>query len=184
MATFPGTPSANWVRLNSFYNGNSYDPVQNPGGMANNGHRQNFVPALQDVAEVGSEVAAMAAQCQTYASSTFSQQTSWNPQTPLPASYVNATTFTVTGNEVSLFLPNGVSGRALLLLINNVPAFAGVVSAAYSASTGLTTVTVSKGVLTAQLESVQYGQDPNNAPAQQASSPTGILALNNNFVTA
>jgi len=37
-------------RMENGYNGNAYDPVTNSYGMAAGGHRQNFVPALQDTA--------------------------------------------------------------------------------------------------------------------------------------
>lgn len=41
------------ARLASFFNGGNYSATTNAGGLANDGHRVNFVPALQDVATVG-----------------------------------------------------------------------------------------------------------------------------------
>lgn len=49
-------------RLATFYNGSNYSASTNPGGMANNGHRQNFIPALQDLSLVGSSVSSLALQ--------------------------------------------------------------------------------------------------------------------------
>lgn len=42
------------ARLQSTYNGNAYNAGSNPGGLAAGGHRTNFVPALQDLANVAS----------------------------------------------------------------------------------------------------------------------------------
>lgn len=47
-------------RLENFYNNGNYSASSNPGGMANDGHRVNFINSLADVATVG-EVAAEAA---------------------------------------------------------------------------------------------------------------------------
>src|SRR4051812_30870163 len=40
------------ARLGNFYNGTDYNATTNAGGLANNGHRVNFEPLLQDVATV------------------------------------------------------------------------------------------------------------------------------------
>lgn len=48
------------ARLNDKYNGNNYNVSTNPGGMAADGHRVNFVPALQDVAVVGEAIGTLA----------------------------------------------------------------------------------------------------------------------------
>jgi len=50
-------------RLKTFYDGQRpYDPVDNPGGFRRGGNVVNFAPSLQDVAEVGSGIGAMAAE--------------------------------------------------------------------------------------------------------------------------
>lgn len=43
-------------RLASTYNGNAYNESTNAGGLAEGGHRYNFVPALQDLAEVAQAI--------------------------------------------------------------------------------------------------------------------------------
>jgi hypothetical protein len=45
-------------RLLNLYNDGAYDVVDNPGGFDNNGHRENFLNALRDVATVGATAVA------------------------------------------------------------------------------------------------------------------------------
>src|SRR5262245_40156283 len=48
-------------RLINYYNGNSWHPQTNPGGILANGHRANYVSLLKDSGEVGeSEIGATA----------------------------------------------------------------------------------------------------------------------------
>lgn len=47
-------------RLSSTYNGNAYDAGTNPGGMAQGGHRTNFIASLQDLATVAEAVGPLA----------------------------------------------------------------------------------------------------------------------------
>jgi hypothetical protein len=54
-------------RLEDLYNGGNYNASTNPGGLANDGHRINFVPALQDVATIGAGVADLASSTSTAA---------------------------------------------------------------------------------------------------------------------
>lgn len=157
------------------YSGLAYDPVVCPYGFENDGHGINLFALCMDFCAVGAQMATFAAQCAAYASATYSQQTAWNPQTPLAAAYVGPNTCTVPGNHVADLLPNGVSGRALLLLIGGLPVNAYVQAAGYDAGTGLTTVTTSARVLTAGLTALQFGQDPNNAPKQQTVDPDEIM---------
>ena len=51
-------------RLAVYYNPGDHDPATNPGGMAAGGHRDNFIPALRDLAAVTVEVAANAAKAE------------------------------------------------------------------------------------------------------------------------
>lgn len=46
-------------------NGNAYDEVTNPGGLAQGGHRQNFVPDLQATADVSEWTADLAEEAET-----------------------------------------------------------------------------------------------------------------------
>jgi hypothetical protein len=50
-------------------NGNAYDPNNNPGGLAQGGHRQNFVPDLNAVADVAEYAASVATEAATAATS-------------------------------------------------------------------------------------------------------------------
>jgi hypothetical protein len=62
-------------RLATFYNGNSYNAGTNPGGEGAGGHRQNFIPALQDLALVASSVADAASAASTSATNAASSAT-------------------------------------------------------------------------------------------------------------
>lgn len=54
-----GLTSAQIIRLETFYNGITYNAVGNPGGLARGGHRINFYNALSDMLDVGREIALM-----------------------------------------------------------------------------------------------------------------------------
>ncbi len=54
-------------RAENLYNGGNYNASTNPGGLANDGHRINFVPALNDVATIGAGVADLASPTSTAA---------------------------------------------------------------------------------------------------------------------
>lgn len=62
--------------LAGFYNGNDYDAGTNAGGLADGGHRVNFVPALQDVARVGEAIADAADYAATQATAAASSASS------------------------------------------------------------------------------------------------------------
>jgi hypothetical protein len=49
-------------RLSSLYNNSGYNPSTNPGGMGFGGHRENFIPALQDLSTVTEAIGDAAAQ--------------------------------------------------------------------------------------------------------------------------
>jgi len=48
-------------------NGNAYDPINNPGGLAQGGHRQNFVPDLNAAVDVADYTADLAGEANTSA---------------------------------------------------------------------------------------------------------------------
>jgi hypothetical protein len=154
------------------YNNQVYDPVANPGGMDGNGVSINWINMCADMVSAGLTAQQQVALCQAYASTTFNQNTSWNPTTPLVATYVDGSDFTVPGNQVANFLPNGVSGRAMLLTINSAPVYAHVLAASYNSGTGMTTVTTIESVVAAGLTGVQYGQDPNSDPYSTSTGST------------
>jgi hypothetical protein len=87
-------------RLASFYNGLAYNASTNAGGMASGGHRINFIPALQDVATVGGEVATNATAAASSASSASASATAAAASaTSLQAT--SATSITIgTGSKV------------------------------------------------------------------------------------
>lgn len=50
------------VRLQTYFNGNNYDPQANPGGLRNGGHRINFPLSLVDVGKVVAAIGDLQAQ--------------------------------------------------------------------------------------------------------------------------
>ncbi|MEM6903156.1 MAG: hypothetical protein AAF556_07950 [Pseudomonadota bacterium] len=54
-------------RLNNFYNIQSYNASSNPGGLDNDGHRENLIPLLADVSAVGTLVANLTGQADGFA---------------------------------------------------------------------------------------------------------------------
>lgn len=137
------------TRLFSLYNGDAYSETTNPGGLDNNGHTKNFVPALRDVATVGGEVADNA----TLAASAADRQQAWGPAWSAnmgTVTYVSATRCTVdtTGTDLAVGThvqaDCGADGYVF-----------GVVSGASEAG-GITTVDFSwfSGALTSNLKSI------------------------------
>ncbi|KQP61049.1 hypothetical protein [Methylobacterium sp. Leaf108] len=53
------------TRLLSLYNNAAYDPDGNPGGLANGGHRPNFIRALADIALAGAAVSSLSSDVAT-----------------------------------------------------------------------------------------------------------------------
>jgi len=82
----------------------------------------------------------------------------WIPESGVVA-YVNATQFTVAGDKTEIY----IEGRAVCL-VQDVVVFGHVYTAAYSAGSGLTTVTVNKPIVDGTLAGVKYGQEVYNSP--------------------
>ncbi len=141
-------------RCASFYNGNAYDPT-NLGGMDNDGHEENFIPALRDVATIGQG-------CADYVGMVLAaadQQEAWGPSFTTVAgsiSYISATSFSLSGDMTGTF----TVGKHLTCDCGVDGLRYGVVSGSIL-SDDLTIITVSldSGVLTPNLKQVKDMDD-------------------------
>lgn len=165
--------SAASVRLATYYNGNNYDVSTNPGGLALGGHRVNFVPACQDIATVGQEVASDAAKAQAAATQTGA----WKDETTISTgviSRVNASTVRITGggDRTDIY----IAGRAIWL-DQTTDTYGHVVSSSYNSTYTDVVVDV---VVDVGLTAMSFGQDPRNAPASSSAGSNLYLAANYN----
>lgn len=179
MATRPETAIE---RLKSYYNGNP-QTEDNPGGMDNDGHEENFVPALQDVAAAGKQMATQVLMVGNF----LSVENGWTLETRT-VSRVDATRFIVAGVSSGEDLTSLYSVGRALSVIQTASGFAAVASSSYDPESNLTTVAVA--VLDGQqcvtelddgLAQIFLGQDPNNAPA--VSSTGSDLYIFANYTT-
>lgn len=139
-------------RLDQFYNGDDYDPTNNPGGMGAGGHRENYIPSLRDYVTLSRETTAQA----VLATAAASQQEAWGPSFTTASgsvAFATATTFVADG-DVAATMPIG----------SHITADCGADGYRYGVVSGIagTTVTVSlfAGVLTPNLRRV-YNADTN-----------------------
>ncbi len=169
MAYNPVLPVPAYSNCLSFYNGNSYAPG-NLGGMANNGHVYNFIPALQDMCALAAFAAQMAQVASTYAAGT----NGWTSEASTIV-FVDASSFKVAGNKVAQY----EQGRALAIT-QGAPGFCFIGTAAWDGSTW-TTVTIKGLVLTSDLSAVALGQAVENAPAAGSSIGSDLYIQQNYF---
>lgn len=143
------------TRCANKYNGDPYDSTTNPGGMDNDGHVFNFIPALQDVAAIGKGVVEQTSLILAAAN----QQEAWGPSFTTVAgsiTFLDATHFTLAGDYTSA-LP---AGKHLTCDCGADGFRYGVITASVLAN-GVTTITVSldSGALTSNLKQVKDMDD-------------------------
>jgi len=165
--------------LNAWWNGLSWNPTTNPGGLANNGHSKNLASTSDNggVCVVG-DIAALAQQTAVaaqMASSCAAGNNGWTTLTGVVYARISATMFsaTETGSDLTSFFKVNRS----LTIIQTSSGF-GVVTASSYDGVGVTTVTVGPtgrtGSITgidAGLTQVLLGLDPDNAPLAEAVPP-------------
>lgn len=160
------TPTAEQLRLATFYNGNAYDPAANAGGMDNNGHYFNFIPALRDVAAVGSQIESTVQRAEAAAT----QSEAWVLESST-VTRLSASSLSILGYAASTY----TVGRALQI-IQTANATGWVESVSYNSGTGLTIITVTGCSVDTGFTQLWFGQDVANAPKQSASTQFTPLA--------
>lgn len=122
-------PQASFDRIRAA-NGNAYDPTNNPGGLAQGGHRQNFVPDLNAGADVAEYTADLAGEAATSAANAA------NSASGASTSAANAaSSATDSANSAARF--QGTSTTSLSMLASQVKTFATQPNKAFSIGTYL-----------------------------------------------
>jgi hypothetical protein len=96
----------------------------------------------------------------------------WWMTEPDAVSYSDSSTFTVSGNKTTLYVPD----RAVHLYQTS-DAFGYIASSTYDGGSDVTTVTLTQPVIDSGLIGVEYGQPPLNAPASLKESDIGVKIL-------
>ncbi|GAB4193237.1 MAG: hypothetical protein OHK0024_33440 [Thalassobaculales bacterium] len=126
-------------RLEGFYNGNRYDSGVNPGGLDNDGHRTNFVPALRDVATAAAGVADLAQQAALAAAAAANVAAAQATSATELTIGTGVKSLTVqTGRSFATGMPVAVAASATARMIGTV--------ASYDAGTGALDVLVVQAV--------------------------------------
>lgn len=161
-------------RAENLYNGGNYNASTNPGGLANDGHRINFVPALQDVSIIGAGVAALASSTSTAAIAAATSASA--ASTSASAASTSATAAASSASSAA--------GSATTATTQAGAASTSATNAASSASAASTSATAASGSATAASGSASTASSAATSASTSAGTATTQATNAANSATA